>query len=200
MPYPPDHKRQSHNRILSAAARQFRAKGFDQASVGSIMREAGLTHGGFYAHFQSKDDLVSQVIRGGFDQATERFEARFQDLEGEAWLRAWVYGYLSDQHLESIACGCPMPSLAGEIGRSDTTTKDAFTDLFTQRIERWLTHVDAPENEARSRMLAAFSQMAGALMLARTLNNEMATAIRSSAAEHAMEILLGGSATGAHQK
>ena len=191
MRYATDHKGHTREQILAAAARQFRERGFDQASVGSIMKEAGLTHGGFYAHFESKDELIEEVIRDGFDQATERFEQRFSDLQGEAWLRAWVFGYLSDQHLGAADRGCPMPALAGEIGRSNEQARHAFTELFEQRVQRFLKHIDAPEDEARRRVLAAVSQMAGALMLARTFDNELADDIRSAAAEHALETLLG---------
>lgn len=194
MRYTSDHKQQTREQILSAAARQFRERGFDQASVGSIMKEAGLTHGGFYAHFESKDQLIAEVIRGGFDQVTERFEQQFSQLEGDQWLKAWVDRYLSDGHFHATDQGCPMPALAGEIGRSGDQARHAFTELFEERIERVMKRVDAPAKEARRRVLAAVSQMAGALMLARTFDNELASDVRAAAAERAYATLIGGPA------
>lgn len=191
MRYAADKKQQTRQQILSVAARQFRERGFDQASVSSIMGEAGLTHGGFYAHFKSKDQLVAEVIRGGFDQVTERFEERFSHLDGKDWLRQWVERYLSDNHLHAMDQGCPLPALAGEIARSGDQARQAFTELFEERIRRVMARVDAPEDEARRRVLAAVSQMAGALMLARSFDNELATDVRSAAAEEALATLVG---------
>ena len=155
------------------------------------MKEAGLTHGGFYAHFDSKDDLIAEVIRGGFDQVTERFERQFSHLDGEQWLKAWVDRYLSDGHFHATDRGCPMPALAGEIGRSGDQARHAFTELFEERIKRVMARVDAPEDEARRRVLAAVSQMAGALMLARTFDNELASDVRAAAAGSAHATLIG---------
>ncbi len=191
MRYTTDHKQQTREQILSAAARQFRERGFDQASVGSIMKEAGLTHGGFYAHFESKDELIANVIRGGFDQVSERFESQFNHLHGEDWLRTWVDRYLSDGHYHAMDRGCPMPALAGEIGRADAQSRHAFTELFEQRLRRVMKEVDAPQDQARRRVLAAVSQMSGALMLARTFDNQLADDVRSAAAEQAIATLVG---------
>ncbi|MEO0475017.1 MAG: TetR/AcrR family transcriptional regulator [Planctomycetota bacterium] len=191
MRYATQQKQQTREQILSAAARQFRERGFDQASVGSIMKEAGLTHGGFYAHFESKDELIANVIGGGFDQVSERFEQQFNHLSGDAWLRTWVDRYLSDGHYHAMDRGCPMPVLAGEIGRAGEQARHAFTDLFEKRLRRVMQEVDAPEQEARRRVLAAISQMAGALMLSRTFDNELAQDIRLAAAQSACATLTG---------
>ncbi|MEM9108860.1 MAG: TetR/AcrR family transcriptional regulator [Planctomycetota bacterium] len=195
MPVEADRKSQTRREILAAASRQFRAHGFEGASVGSIMREAGLTHGGFYAHFESKDDLVAEVIRSGFDDVSERFEAGFDALSGEDWLKAWVAGYLSDGHLRSPGIGCPMPVLAGEISRTGERSRGAFTGLFERRLAKAAGHVDAPRREAERRVMAAVSQAAGALMLARTLTNRRSKEIRQAAADEAISTLLGRPAT-----
>jgi TetR/AcrR family transcriptional repressor of nem operon len=193
MRYTPQRKRETREQIVSAAARQFRERGFDGSSVGSIMSEAGLTHGGFYAHFESKDELIANVIRGGFDEVTEKFERQFSHLDGEDWLAAWVDRYLSDQHYHATDRGCPMPALAGEIARSGDQARRAFTELFEKRMQSVIARVDAPKKEARRRVLAAVSQMAGALMLARTFDNELASDVRSAAARSALATLTGRS-------
>jgi len=191
MRYPPQHKQHTRERILRAAARQFRERGFEEPTVASIMREADLTHGGFYAHFQSKDELVGDVIRGGFDRVSERFEAAFDHLDDERWLGEWVAAYLSEEHELHPGEGCPMPALASEIARSGPSARSAFTALFRDRLERVKAKVDAPDAAADSRVLAAISQMTGALMLARALDEPLSSAIRHAAREAALATLLG---------
>lgn len=191
MRYTPQHKQQTRERILKAAARQFREKGFAGAGVSSVMKEADLTHGGFYAHFKSKDDLVAEVIRDGFDQVSERFEAAIDHLPDAEWLRAWVWRYLSAEHRAHTAEGCPMPALAAEIGRSGPNARAAFTELAFQRLDKVTSRIDAPKEEGVRRALAAVSQMAGALMLSRAFDEPLATHVREAAAQEAYSTLMG---------
>ncbi|MEM1109058.1 MAG: TetR/AcrR family transcriptional regulator [Planctomycetota bacterium] len=189
MPYSEQHKSETRDRILRAAARQFREKGFAAASLSAIMKEAGLTHGGFYAHFDSKDALVAEVIRSGFDHVSERFEAQFADLSGEKWLRAWVRGYLGDAHLSHADQGCPLPTMSSEIARIGEQAVAAFTALFYERLEHTASMVDGEPNEARRRVLAAFSQMVGGLMLARAVEPALAGEILEAVEARALETL-----------
>lgn len=194
MRYSPEHKRKTHEKILRAAGRQFRERGFAEAGVASIMDEAELTHGGFYAHFASKDQLIAEVIRSGFDRVTERFEEKFAHLSGEDWLREWVNRYLGDAHFQHTDRGCPMPALASDIARSGPEAREAFTALFRERMGRVVTRIDAPEAEAGRRVLAAVSQMVGAMTLARALDEPLGANIRAAAAESALATLTGRSA------
>ena len=189
MPYSAQHKDETRARILQAAARQFREKGFAQASLSAIMKEAGLTHGGFYAHFENKDALVAEVIRSGFDHVSERFEAQFENLQGDEWLRAWVRGYLGDAHLTHADQGCPLPTMSSEIARIGEQAVAAFTQLFYVRLAHTASMVDAPPAEARSRVLAAFSQMVGGLMLARAVEPALAKEILEAVESRALETL-----------
>ncbi len=191
MRYPTEHKSETREQILAAAARRFRAEGLASAGVAAIMRDAGLTHGGFYAHFKSKEDLIVEVITQGFDRVTERFEAHFEGLEGDAWLRAWVDAYLGQTHFEHVAEGCPFPPLAGEVARSGPTAIEAFTRLCLERCPSIERHIDAPPAESRRRTLAAISQMVGALMLARATDGPFSTEIREAAADAAFAALTG---------
>lgn len=191
MRYSPEHKQATRELILRAAARQFREKGFTETSVASIMKEANLTHGGFYAHFKSKDELVAEVINEGFDHVSDRFELTFDDLEGEAWLVMWVDRYLGDQHFMSRDQGCPLPSLTSEIARSGPQARESFTNLGYERLAKIITFVDAPEQEARRRVCAAFSQMVGAMMMARAMDEPFATDMRKAAKAEAIATLLG---------
>lgn len=189
MRYAADHKQASRAKILRAASRQFRERGFAEAGVASIMAEADLTHGGFYAHFDSKDHLIAEVIRSRFDEVSAKFESRFEGLAGADWLEAWVHGYLSDEHQTHTAQGCPLPALASEIARSGADARTAFTELFEERLERVASHVPAPGPEAERRVLAAIAQMAGALMLARATDEPLSTRIREAAADQAVATL-----------
>ncbi len=189
MPYTADHKRHTRNRILQAAARHFREKGFAQATLSAIMKEAGLTHGGFYAHFENKDALVAEVIRSGFDHVSERFESQFNNLHGEDWLRAWVRGYLGDAHLTHADQGCPLPTMSSEIARTGEQAVAAFTTLFYERLAHTSSMVDAPPAEARQRVLAAFCQMVGGLMLARAVEPALARDILHAVEAQALETL-----------
>jgi len=189
--YSAKHKPETRRRILQAAARQFREKGFAQSSVSAVMKEAGLTHGGFYAHFENKDALVAEVIRTGFDHVSERFESQFKNLRGEAWLRAWVHGYLGDAHLTHADQGCPLPTMSSEIARIGDQAVAAFTQLFYERLEHTSNQVDAPSAEARRRALAAFSQMVGGLMLARAVEPALAKEILVAVERQALLTLCG---------
>lgn len=189
MRYTPEHKQETRERILRAAARQFREHGFAEAGVAAIMKEAELTHGGFYAHFRSKDELIAEVIRSGFDRVSERFESHFDGLEGAEWLAAWVHGYLSREHRSHTANGCPLPALASEIARSGPHARSAFTEFFEQWLDRISDRIDAPAPDAEVRVLAAISQMAGALMLSRALDEPLATRVLSAAATEATAAL-----------
>lgn len=189
MRYSPEHKQATRQRILKAAADQFRERGFSDTGVASIMEAADLTHGGFYAHFESKDHLIAEVIRAKFDDVSAKFESRFAGLPDQDWLAAWVRGYLSGEHQSHTAQGCPLPALSPEIARSGPEARTAFTELFHERLAVVASKVDASRDEAERRVLAALSQMAGALMLARATDEPLSTRIREAAAERAIATL-----------
>ncbi|MEM8782323.1 MAG: TetR/AcrR family transcriptional regulator [Planctomycetota bacterium] len=194
--YQPQHKDDVRERILRSAGRQFRANGIAKTSVASVMREADLTHGGFYAYFQSKRDLVNAVVRSGFNQTSARFEARFDALEGDEWVRHWVRSYLSDGHLVRRDEGCPFTSVTAELSgpEANPALLDAFEDMFEERLEALSERIDAPPAEARRRLLAALAQMIGALMLARSLSESASRELREAAGDAAIRTLLGEAA------
>ena len=189
MRYTPEHKQHTREKILAAAARRFKKDGFEGTSVSAVMGDAELTHGGFYSHFESKDDLVASVIRTGFDDASVTFEALFDHLEGDAWLTAWVTEYLSTTHTHLVAEGCPLPALAGEIARAGSHARHAFTTTFYERLAVVSSRVNAPTDEAERRVLAAISQMSGAIMLARATEEPLRTRILDAARTEAIGTL-----------
>lgn len=195
MRYPPAHKQHTRQRILKAASRQFRQRGFDGAGVASVMKEAKLTHGGFYAHFRTKRELIEEVIREGYRGPVEGFADQIAHLPPRERLEAWVRRYLTPLHRDHPAGGCPFAASASDAARAHPEARAAFGSLFTERlavIACWIE--DVPPAEAEVRVLAATSQMIGALMLARTLEEPMATRMLDAAADAAIRALLAADA------
>ena len=165
----PRRKELSHERIVETAARAIRRGGFAGVGVADIMKEAGLTHGGFYAHFPSRDALLVEAIeRAGLDSATTALSsAQDARLQGISAFHKLVTGYLSEGHLKGTETGCAVAALASEMPRQSTEVRKAAA----QSVRRMLDAVQQAlppgvEPEAAS---AIASQMVGALQLARAL-------------------------------
>jgi TetR/AcrR family transcriptional repressor of nem operon len=161
-------------KIVAVAARLFRARGIDATSVADVMSALGLTVGGFYRHFDSKEALVAEAIDAASRETTERHLARSGTAGGREAvdLLSLLDGYLSDGHRKHAGQGCPVAALGSEIGHGSKETKKAFTGA----IERLLTTVDAAigrESGAdREAVLFAASAAVGAMVLARATHDE----------------------------
>ena len=125
MRYSKDHKQATRQRILEAAGRRFKQEGIDGAGVAAVMSDAGLTNGAFYAHFASKEDLVANVLADQLRAQRQSFDAQPPDRAG---LEAFIRSYLSPQHRDQCADGCPSAALLDEIARRPAATKQVFTD------------------------------------------------------------------------
>src|SRR5260370_8204068 len=123
MAWPKDHKRNAGERIIEAAASAFRQRGIDDVGVADVMRAAGLTHGGFYAHFASKDDLLAAAVAYASSQVTEMVETRGESNATQKGLLGAAFIYLSSAHFAHPEWGCPIPSLAPDLVRSITTAQ-----------------------------------------------------------------------------
>jgi TetR/AcrR family transcriptional regulator, transcriptional repressor for nem operon len=164
-------KEVTHERIVATAARAIRRGGFHGVGVADIMKEAGLTHGGFYAHFSSRNALLAEALeRAGQDSAARVSEGSAARLaRGASALRAIVDGYLSNQHLGNIESGCPLAALASEMPRQSPEVRETSA----QRVRGLVAVVrralpkDAPADSAP----AIASQLVGALQLARALGD-----------------------------
>ena len=175
MRYRSEHKHQTRAKIVNAAARVLREQGPDRLGIAEVMASVGLTHGGFYAHFPSKDALVEEALAAMFAEA--RLTGTPLDLaladagaDVRAALRGFLAGYLSPAHRDQTQAGCPLPVMAGESGRGAGPTRDHFsrglqriTTTVTVALQR-MGHGD-PSAMAR----AAVSRMVGAVALARAL-------------------------------
>src|SRR5438270_11020410 len=125
MRYGKDQKQATRQRIIEAAGRRFKQDGIDGAGVARLMSDAGLTNGAFYAHFTSKEDLVSNVLADQLRAQREGLRAQASDRAG---LEAFIRSYLSPQHRDDCADGCPSAALLDEIGRRPAPTKQVFTN------------------------------------------------------------------------
>jgi TetR/AcrR family transcriptional repressor of nem operon len=166
--YGADHKERTRQRIIEASGRRLKIDGIDGSGVATLMKDAGLTNGAFYAHFSSKEDLVAQTIEAQLHAQRERLAAALR----EHGLPAVVRGYLSVAHLGDVEHGCPSAALLDEIIRCRPPVKDAYTRGMIGIADE-IAAVLKPEDPAavRIRVLAALAQLAGTLQLARALTD-----------------------------
>ena len=173
MPLSKQHKRETRERIVRTAGHAFRARGLGRATVPEVMREAGLTHGGFYAHFASKEALAGEACAAGLEEASETFVAAAAQAAPGEELRAIIATYLRPSHRDDPATGCVIAALAGELARESPTVRARFTaalDTFFARLMPFAPGED--EAARRDGLLVLFSGMAGALTLARAVTDE----------------------------
>lgn len=172
MRYDSEHKSETRKRVLKEAARDIRAKGPGGIAVAGIMARAGLTHGGFYAHFKSKDDLIAEAIGTMFDDARARFDASDATIDPAAALNAYIDFYLSPRHRDSRERGCPLPALSSDLARLDPIPRARFgvgIAALTARLSDALDrHGIADSDVAASSML---SELVGAVSLARAVDD-----------------------------
>ena len=170
-------------RIVEEASRLFRARGIDATSVADVMSAVGLTVGGFYRHFESKEDLVAEAIDAASRETTDRLRARLAS-ESENDVLALFETYLSDAHRKDSGRGCPVAALCAEVAHGSKATRRAFTGA----LERLLTAVGAVGGRRsradRAGALFAASAAVGALILARATHDEsLARELLSAARE-----------------
>lgn len=184
----------TRERILSAAAGRFRRQGFANTTVNEVMRDAGLTHGGFYAHFADKEHLFAEAVGFATDSSGDWLEAQITGLDGRAWVEAWVDLYLSDGHCAAMDRGCPLPTLMPEVARADGRAREQLHEAQARRMDRVCPRLPCDRAEAERRLLSAYAHMAGALMIARTLDPPRSATLRSDVARSVKRLLLEHSA------
>lgn len=165
-------KQLTHERIVKAAARQFRAEGIHEVGIAELMGKIGLTHGGFYAHFSSKDALTAEVCTEGFAQTEEKLQKIVEQASPGGELAAIIDYYLRPDHRDQPESGCIMPSLAADIARHPEEVQKAFTEGYLACLERIAPFCPgATSEEQQTEAMILFSGMVGALMLARAVND-----------------------------
>jgi TetR/AcrR family transcriptional repressor of nem operon len=191
MRYDSEHKARTRERVLKEASAAIRTDGADRVGVAGVMARAGLTHGGFYAHFKSKDDLIAQAIGYMFEDRYAYFLAHLDTPDSAAALTSFIDSYLSMRHRDAPERGCPIPSLAGEIPRLPEMARQRFVaavDRLTDGVAKLLADMGKPNPAALAS--SVFAEMVGALSLSRTQEDrEAAEAILANSAASLKERL-----------
>jgi TetR/AcrR family transcriptional repressor of nem operon len=172
MRYSKEHKQETHERIVKRAAVRLREKGAHGIGVADLMKEAGLTHGGFYAHFDSREALVIEAMEHIMERSTERWRKLGEQAPPEKRFATIVDSYLNSAHRDDPGHGCAVPTLGAEIARETPKTRKAFATKLEEMIDMLASLVpDASPKAARKQAMAAIGTMMGALVMARIAGN-----------------------------
>ncbi|WP_417663072.1 TetR/AcrR family transcriptional regulator [Pseudomonas sp.] len=165
MRYSDDHKAKTHQRIIEEAARLFRRDGIGATGLQPLMKTLGLTHGGFYAHFKSKDELVETALAHSAEQLSGRTQQLFASEEP---LATFIRGYLSSAHCANPGEGCPLPTMSAELGQrgQPSPVTDQLVEKRLKSIEGCLSGDNAAEQS-----VILLSAVIGALVLARSVSD-----------------------------
>ena len=164
-----EEKAKTHERILEVASQRIREQGLDGPAVAEIMQAAGLTHGGFYKHFGSRDDLIAEATESALANA-DRHLHELTDRAKDP-LAAFLDWYLSAEHRDGPGTGCPLPALGDDVRRGDERLRSAYR----QQVQRYLENVErflGGGEDARERAILAVSALAGAIVLSRAVDDE----------------------------
>ena len=162
-----DEKQKSHERILQAASRLFRERGIEATSVADVMKAAGLTHGGFYRHFASKEALVAAAFSHAVDEVLSEVEAAPSGPDQASALDHYIARYLSAEHVADRGQGCPLAAMGAEIARLDGAAEAEASDA----VERMARLLAADEPGATDKGVATMALLLGTVTLARLAKN-----------------------------
>lgn len=170
MRYDPDHKARTHQRIVRNASRQLRARGLNGPAVSTLMKASGLTHGGFYRHFGSRDDLVVEAIEASLQELRERLIAAAEEAKpGDGW-KAIVRSYLTLERCDRTEDGCPIAALAPDMARTRPPLKRKISSAILKLNGELSPFMPGPTSEEKAaNFLSIFSSMVGAIAIARTM-------------------------------
>jgi TetR/AcrR family transcriptional regulator, transcriptional repressor for nem operon len=165
--YGKEHKQATRQRIVEASGRRFKQDGIDGSGISTLMADAGLTNGAFYAHFSSKEDLVATTVADQLRAQRERYAVQVRDSAGVEEL---VREYLSPEHRDNPSEGCPSAALLDEIGRCSKRTKQAYTEGTLAIVDDLAARL-APDDPAsvRGTLLSVFALMFGTLQVSRAM-------------------------------
>jgi TetR/AcrR family transcriptional repressor of nem operon len=188
MRYRPEHKGEIHQKIVKDASRRVRAEGVTGAAVSAVMRDAGLTHGGFYKHFANKDDLLMESLCEAFRETADRLTRAVERSQSRTAWKAIVKAYLSPEHCDHAECGCPLAALAPELARADKQMRPLIAEELMKYKSRMLPFMPGRRAADKERaFVVIMSTMLGAVAIARILPNE---ATRAAVLANARDFLL----------
>ncbi len=172
MRYSREHKLETHARIVKKASVRLRERGAHGIGVADLMKDAGLTHGGFYAHFDSREALVIEAFAYAMDRSTERWRKLAERTPPDKRLATIVDSYLTPVHRDDPGHGCAVPALGAEIARESPKTRKAFAAKLEQMVEMLAAQMPGrPPKASRKRALGTLAAMMGTLVLARIAGN-----------------------------
>ena len=185
--YKPEHKEETHRRIVEAAATEFRAHGFEGVGIASLMSSLQLTHGGFYAHFADREGLVAEASVAALEQSLEMMLGALRT----GGYRALLDYYLSEGHRDNPAIGCPLPALSAEVARRPSSSREAFTAKLAEVFQAVADTLPGETKEVRyEKVFMLFSSMVGALSLARAVSDPLlSSTILSSTRNHLLRFV-----------
>lgn len=173
MRYPREHKQETRERIVRAAARRFRSRGTEGATIGTLMHDLRLTHGGFYRHFDSKEELFIEAFGESLEELSRKMLSALENVPRGGELKALINRYLDTEHSDDVAGGCPVAALATEVARRPPKTRAALLQILKNHMAKaakFIPGATEAERERKARVL--FSGMAGTLNLARVIVDE----------------------------
>ncbi len=188
MPYTPEHKRRTRQRIVGAAARLFNRRGFAEVTIGEIMAAAGLTHGGFYRHFGGKEELYAEAVRHFLrKEAPARWQKRRAGPRrpDQPFARFVVDAYLSRAHLDDVEGSCPLIGLSSDVARGSASVKAAYREVALAMIAVFRANLKGRAAHDDAMVLVALC--VGGMVLARALDDrDLATDVLATAHRHAL--------------
>ena len=188
MRYPPEHKAEVHQKIVKDASRRVRAEGLSGAAVATVMRDTGLTHGGFYKHFESKDELLLESLREAFRDIADKLARAAEQSRSEAAWKAIVKTYLSLEYCDYVERGCPLTALAPEMARVDMGMRGQIFAELVKYKDRMLPFMPGRRTSDKERaFFVIFSTMVGAVEIARMLPDR---AVQEKVLSYTREFLL----------
>ncbi len=190
MPYSAKHKRETRQRILESARRLFNNKGFAEVSIGEIMENAGLTHGGFYRHFKDKSELYAEAVRRFLcEEAPKPWQQRGGSSPRKNRGQRIVDAYFSMDHFDDCETCCPLIGLPSDVSRSGDDVKGAYREVLERLLDLLQADLDPPQ--ARERALAMVALCVGGMVVARSVDDPaLADDLRRAA--HRQAIRTGG--------
>ena len=173
MRYPPAHKAATRRRILDAASQAFRERGVAETGVDEVMRRAGLTHGGFYAHFSDKSELVAEACEAAFDAAVPNLERIAAGRTVGARVRLLIDSYLSTRHRDNRGSGCFVVAVGADMVRLRGAARAGYARGFARHIDRLAIalRLDPDPERNRERVTHLMSSLVGALLFARAVDH-----------------------------
>jgi TetR/AcrR family transcriptional repressor of nem operon len=188
MRYNPEHKAEVHQKIVKDASRRIRNEGITGAAVSAVMRDAGLTHGGFYKHFGSKEELLKESLSAAFQEIVDRLVHVAEQSQSEAAWKAIVKTYLSLEYCDHVEYGCPLTALGPELTRADQAMKPQIFEELKKYKNRMLPFMPGRRTVDKERaFFSIFSTMVGAVEIARMLPEPV---IREKVLASARDLLL----------